>query len=68
LDAAKQLAKDFGTEFNAVFVTQGSFDLAVVAEMPNDETVLQARFEAVPISLALSEGAREKTVRPMPGH
>ena len=39
LDAAKQLVKDFGGEFKAVFLTQGSFDLAVVAELPNDEKV-----------------------------
>ena len=37
LDAAKKLAKDLGGELKTVFMTQGSFDLAVVAEMPNDE-------------------------------
>jgi len=37
LDAAKQLAKDLGGEFKAVYLTQGSFDLAIIAEMPNDE-------------------------------
>ena len=37
LDAAKKLAKDLGGEFKSVYMTQGSFDLAVVLDMPNDE-------------------------------
>jgi len=39
LDAAKKLAKDLGGEIKTVYMTQGSFDLAIVAEMPNDEKV-----------------------------
>ena len=39
LDAAKKLAKDLGGEIKTVYMTQGSFDLALVAEMPNDEKV-----------------------------
>jgi len=37
LDAAKKLAKDLGGEIKTVYMTQGSIDLAFVAEMPNDE-------------------------------
>lgn len=37
LDAAKKLAKDLGGEFTSVYMTQGSVDLVVVVEMPNDE-------------------------------
>jgi uncharacterized protein with GYD domain len=37
LGAANKLAQDLGGEFKTVYMTQGSFDLAVVAEMPNDE-------------------------------
>ena len=37
LDAAKKLAKDLGGEIKTVYMTQGSFDLALVAEMANDE-------------------------------
>ena len=37
LDAKKKLAKDFGGEVKTVYLTQGSFDLAVIAEMPDDE-------------------------------
>ncbi len=39
MDAAKKLAKDLGGEIKTVFMTQGSFDLVFVAEMPNDEKV-----------------------------
>jgi uncharacterized protein with GYD domain len=37
LDAARKLAKDLGGEIKTVYMTQGSFDLALVAELPNDE-------------------------------
>jgi len=37
LDAAKKLAKDLGGEIKTVYMTQGTFDLALVAEMANDE-------------------------------
>ncbi|HKU52935.1 MAG TPA: GYD domain-containing protein, partial [Nitrospira sp.] len=37
MDAAKKLAKDLGGEIKTVYMTQGNFDLALVAEMPNDE-------------------------------
>ena len=37
LDAKKKFAKDFGGEVKTVYLTQGSFDLAVIAEMPDDE-------------------------------
>lgn len=37
MDAAKKLARDFGGEIKTVYMTQGSFDLALVTEMPSDE-------------------------------
>ena len=37
MDAAKKLAKDLGGEIKTVYMTQGTFDLALVAEMANDE-------------------------------
>jgi uncharacterized protein with GYD domain len=37
LDAAKKLAQDLGGEIKANYMTQGSFDHAVITEMPNDE-------------------------------
>ena len=39
MDAAKKLAKDLGGEIKSVYMTQGNFDLAFIAEMPNDEKV-----------------------------
>jgi uncharacterized protein with GYD domain len=39
LDAAKKLAKDLGGEIKSVYMTQGSFDLVLITEMPNDEKV-----------------------------
>jgi len=37
LDAAKKLAKDLGGEIKTLYMTQGSIDLALIAELPNDE-------------------------------
>jgi uncharacterized protein with GYD domain len=37
LDAAKKLARDLGGEIKTVYMTQGSFDFALVTEMPDDE-------------------------------
>ncbi len=37
LDKAKKLAKELGGEIKTVYMTHGSFDLAEVVEMPNDE-------------------------------
>jgi uncharacterized protein with GYD domain len=39
LDAAKQLAKSLGGEIKTAYMTQGSFDLALVTDMPTDEKV-----------------------------
>ncbi|MBA5866215.1 MAG: GYD domain-containing protein [Nitrospira sp. CR1.3] len=37
LDAARKLAKDLGGEIKTVYMTQGNIDLALIAELPNDE-------------------------------
>ena len=37
MDAAKKLAKDFGGEIKTVYMTQGTFDLVLVAEMPSED-------------------------------
>jgi len=37
LDAARKLARDLGGEIKTVYMTQGSFDLAVIVNMPNDD-------------------------------
>lgn len=37
LDAAKKTAKDMGGEVKAFYMLQGSYDLALIVEMPHDE-------------------------------
>lgn len=39
LDAAKKLLKEMGGELKQFYLTMGSYDITVVAEAPNDETV-----------------------------
>ena len=39
MEAAKKLAQDLGGEIKTVYMTQGNFDLAFIADMPNDEKV-----------------------------
>jgi len=39
LDAARKLAKDMGGELKTFYMTQGSFDAAVIVEMPNEEKI-----------------------------
>ena len=37
LDAVKKTAKDMGGEVKAFYMLQGSYDLALIVEMPHDE-------------------------------
>ena len=60
MDAAKQLAKDLGGEIKTVFMTQGSFDLVFVAEMPNDEKVA-----AFVLKLGSLGNVRTTTLKPI---
>ena len=39
LDAARQLARSLGADIKAVYLTMGRYDLAVVIEAPDDETI-----------------------------
>ncbi len=39
LDAARQLASSLGAEIKAVYLTMGRYDLAVIFDAPDDETV-----------------------------
>jgi uncharacterized protein with GYD domain len=39
LDAAKQAAQALGAEVKAVYLTMGQYDLVVVIEAPDEETV-----------------------------
>ncbi len=49
VDAAKEAYRKAGGELKAIYLTMGQYDLVVVAEMPNDETVA---------SMALALGAQ----------
>ena len=60
MDAAKQLAKDLGGEIKTVFMTQGSFDLVFVAEIPNDEKVA-----AFVLKLGSLGNVRTTTLKPI---
>ncbi|MDP9202897.1 MAG: GYD domain-containing protein [Gemmatimonadota bacterium] len=39
IDAAKEAYRKAGGELKAIYLTMGQYDLVVIAEMPNDETV-----------------------------
>lgn len=39
LDAARRLASSLGAEIKAVYLTMGRYDLAVIFDAPDDETV-----------------------------
>ncbi len=53
LDAAKQAAQAMGAEIKAFYLVMGRYDMVIVAEAPDDETVAK---------LALATGA-QGTVR-----
>jgi len=38
-EAAKKLFKSMGGEMKAIYLTSGQYDLVVIAEAPNDETM-----------------------------
>ena len=39
LDAIKKTFKDMGGEMKAFYMLQGTYDLALISELPNDETL-----------------------------
>ena len=60
-DAAKKLAKDHGGEIKAGYMTIGSFDLALVVEMPNDE-----KLASFALKLGALGNVRTTTLRAYP--
>jgi uncharacterized protein with GYD domain len=58
IDAAKDAYRKAGGELKSVFLTMGQYDLVVIAEMPNDETV--ARMALV---LGAQGNIRSETMR-----
>ena len=58
IDAAKDAYRKAGGELKAIYLTMGQYDLVVIAEMPNDETV--ARMALV---LGAQGNIRSETMR-----
>jgi uncharacterized protein with GYD domain len=58
LDAAKQAAKAAGGEIKAVYLVTGDYDLVLVVESPDDETLAR-----MVIATGMQGNLRTKTVR-----
>jgi uncharacterized protein with GYD domain len=58
IDAAKEAYKKAGGELKAIYLTMGQYDLVVIAEMPNDETVAR-----VALALGMQGNIRSETMR-----
>ncbi len=55
LEAAKQLFRSLGAEIKAAYLVMGRYDLVVITEAPDDETVAK-------VSLAVGSQGNVKTV------
>lgn len=58
IDAAKEAYKKAGGELKAIYLTMGQYDLVVIAEMPNDETVARTA-----LALGMQGNIRSETMR-----
>jgi uncharacterized protein with GYD domain len=58
IDAAKEAYRKAGGELKALYLTMGQYDLVVVAEMPNDESVAR-----IALSLGAQGNIRSETMR-----
>jgi len=58
IDAAKEAYRKAGGELKAIYLTMGQYDLVVIAEMPNDETVAR-----MALSLGAQGNIRSETMR-----
>jgi uncharacterized protein with GYD domain len=58
LDTAKKLFKSYGAEIKAFYLVMGAYDIVVISEAPNDETVSK-----VALSLGTRGGVRTQTLR-----
>ncbi|HVS60660.1 MAG TPA: GYD domain-containing protein [Gemmatimonadaceae bacterium] len=58
IDAAKEAYKKAGGELKAIYLTMGQYDLVVIAEMPNDETVAR-----MALALGMQGNIRSETMR-----
>jgi uncharacterized protein with GYD domain len=58
IDAAKEAYKKAGGDLKAIYLTMGQYDLVVIAEMPNDETVARTA-----LALGMQGNIRSETMR-----
>lgn len=58
LDAAKEAYRKAGGEIKGFYLTMGRYDMVLIAELPNDETVAQ-----LALSLGAAGNIRSETVR-----
>jgi uncharacterized protein with GYD domain len=58
IDAAKEAYRKAGGELKAIYLTLGQYDLVVIAEMPNDETVVR-----MALALGSQGNIRSETMR-----
>ena len=58
IDAAKEAYRKVGGELKSIFLTMGQYDLVVIAEMPNDETVAR-----MALALGAQGNIRSETMR-----
>lgn len=58
IDAAKEAYRKAGGELKAIYLTMGQYDLVVIAEMPNDETVAR-----MALALGAQGNIRSETMR-----
>lgn len=61
LDAAKALAKKMGCEMREFYMTVGAYDMAVIAEAPDDET-----FAKFTLTLGMGGNIRTTTLKAFP--
>ena len=58
LDAAKQVYRSMDAEIKAFYMAMGQYDMVIVAEVPNDETVAK-----LALTLASKGAVRTETLR-----
>jgi uncharacterized protein with GYD domain len=61
LDAAKQAFKAMGAELKEIYLVMGRYDLVVIGEVPNDETVAK-----LSLDIGATGNIRTETLRAFP--
>jgi uncharacterized protein with GYD domain len=61
LDAAKQAFKAMGAELKEIYLVMGRYDLVVIGDVPNDETVAK-----LSLAIGATGNIRTETLRAFP--